>query len=291
MSFNSFVEKYAYDAITKVFPNENFFRVRPEWLVNPETNRKLELDFYCEELNLAIEMQGYQHYTFPNHFHKTQEQFEGQLKRDKIKREICLEKKIRLVLIPESDDFEFILNQVKIDIAENSDKLVYDYCPAVLISNTRDKTEIISEKKCKTCNLEKDLKEFRKNINECKYCEKLRKNQPQKVMELKLFETNKKICKICDIEKNIDEFNKSSTCQDGYRKECKKCFNKKNKERNLNKTKNNSIKSPDQQKFQEQLNCVSQKISECQDPDELLILGAEYVGIVMDYRQKLLEKN
>lgn len=39
------------------FPN-----VRPDWLRNPETNCKLELDCYNEELELAFELQGTHHY-------------------------------------------------------------------------------------------------------------------------------------------------------------------------------------------------------------------------------------
>jgi len=39
------------------FPN-----TRPDWLRNPETGYKLELDCYNEELGLAFELQGRQHY-------------------------------------------------------------------------------------------------------------------------------------------------------------------------------------------------------------------------------------
>lgn len=40
----------------------SFPSVRPDFLKNPETNRNLELDGYCEELKLAFEYQGRLHF-------------------------------------------------------------------------------------------------------------------------------------------------------------------------------------------------------------------------------------
>ena len=38
----------------KVFKTQ-FKKVRPNWLVNPKTNKNLELDGYSQELGIAIE--------------------------------------------------------------------------------------------------------------------------------------------------------------------------------------------------------------------------------------------
>ena len=45
------------DITGKKFPKE-----RPDWLVNDKTGKKLELDGYCEELKLAFEYDGKQHF-------------------------------------------------------------------------------------------------------------------------------------------------------------------------------------------------------------------------------------
>lgn len=46
----------------------------PEWnstlFVNPKTGRRFKFDGFFEGANLLAEFQGYQHYTFPNRFHK-----------------------------------------------------------------------------------------------------------------------------------------------------------------------------------------------------------------------------
>lgn len=79
----------------KPFPN-----IRPSWIVNPETGRKLELDCYNEELKLACEYNGAQHYKFVKAYHKTHEDFEKQLFRDKIKEEACVNHKVFLITVP-----------------------------------------------------------------------------------------------------------------------------------------------------------------------------------------------
>ena len=74
--------------------------VRPDFLKNPDTNRNLELDGYCEELKSAFEYQGSQHYKYPNRYHKTQDEFLEQVKRDEFKVQRCKEEGINLIVIP-----------------------------------------------------------------------------------------------------------------------------------------------------------------------------------------------
>jgi hypothetical protein len=59
----------------------------PEWtspeFVNPKTNRKFKFDGFFPEEKLLAEFHGYQHYTFPNRFHKSEEAaFEEMRERD-----------------------------------------------------------------------------------------------------------------------------------------------------------------------------------------------------------------
>lgn len=75
-----------------IFHPYKFPEVRPEFLRNPETNVRCELDCYCAELYLAIEFQGYQHRVWPNRFpNMTKEKFIAQCRRDIWKTRICRE--------------------------------------------------------------------------------------------------------------------------------------------------------------------------------------------------------
>ena len=77
-----------------------FPRIRPDFLINPVSGRNLELDGYNSELNMAFEYNGYQHYTYPNRFHKTEEEFSQQIRRDGYKQEACRLAGVYLIIIP-----------------------------------------------------------------------------------------------------------------------------------------------------------------------------------------------
>lgn len=74
--------------------------VRPGFLKNPETNRNLELDCYNEELKIAVEYNGIQHYKWPNFTGHTKEAFIKQLRRDKYKIETCNHQGVYLINVP-----------------------------------------------------------------------------------------------------------------------------------------------------------------------------------------------
>lgn len=91
-----------------------FNKVRPSWLVNPKTGRRLELDCYNEELNIAGEYNGIQHYKYtPPIFHKTEEDFEEQKYRDKIKRGICRIHNVKLITVPYTVKEKHMLGFIK----------------------------------------------------------------------------------------------------------------------------------------------------------------------------------
>lgn len=56
-------------------------------------------DFYLPELNLVIEYHGQQHYSFNPYFHRTIENFNYYLEKDKIKKETCLQHGINYISI------------------------------------------------------------------------------------------------------------------------------------------------------------------------------------------------
>jgi hypothetical protein len=74
--------------------------IRPNWLVNPKTGKKLELDGYCADLRSAFEYNGKQHYSYPNSFHKTEADFDNLIERDQHKMNTCQDYGVRLLVIP-----------------------------------------------------------------------------------------------------------------------------------------------------------------------------------------------
>ena len=79
------------------------------WLV---LERKLRLDFYLPEYNLAIECQGMQHYK-PIDGWGGVKILNKIKKRDKIKKEKCIENGIRIIYIKYNDSIEYIENIIK----------------------------------------------------------------------------------------------------------------------------------------------------------------------------------
>jgi hypothetical protein len=93
-----------------------FRKVRPDFMQNPVTKDNLELDCYNEELKLAIEYNGRQHYEYTPFMHSTRETFYAQQYRDLIKQELCRKNNIHLITvpykIPESDIPAFLENEL-----------------------------------------------------------------------------------------------------------------------------------------------------------------------------------
>ena len=91
--------KYKSELLTRqIFESlfgKKFHKKRPKIL------ERLELDGYCEELNLAFEYNGIQHEKYSPYFHRDgPDDFQAQLERDTRKRELCEKNGIRLVDIP-----------------------------------------------------------------------------------------------------------------------------------------------------------------------------------------------
>ena len=93
-------EKICKEVAERLF-NRPFIKIRPNFLKNDRTGNNLELDVYNDELKLAIEYNGIQHYKYVPHFHrKGQEDFEAQKYRDAFKEEKCRENGISLITVP-----------------------------------------------------------------------------------------------------------------------------------------------------------------------------------------------
>lgn len=86
--------------VAEILFNKKFDKVRPEILKNDVTKHNLELDIYNDELKLAIEYSGRQHYEYVPFFHKNYEAFLNQRYRDEMKKNKCKEAGITLIEVP-----------------------------------------------------------------------------------------------------------------------------------------------------------------------------------------------
>lgn len=95
---NSKGEKMTRQLFEEIFNGYSFDKSRPDWLINPETNCKLELDGYNKQLKLAFEYQGQQHYDAIKLW-GGKKNLESIQRRDKIKRKLCKTNGVTLVEI------------------------------------------------------------------------------------------------------------------------------------------------------------------------------------------------
>lgn len=100
LSFRSKGETECQRVLEAVFKNQTFKKVRPKFLINPRTKCRLELDLYSEQLGLAIEYNGRQHYEYEPRFHRDQQAFIDQVYRDTIKQKDCPRNNVVLITVP-----------------------------------------------------------------------------------------------------------------------------------------------------------------------------------------------
>jgi len=67
-------------------------------------NKRYEFDGYNEEHKIAFEYHGYQHYIYPNYWHRTEEIFKAAQQNDINKEQYCKENGIRLIIVPYTEE-------------------------------------------------------------------------------------------------------------------------------------------------------------------------------------------
>ena len=81
---------------------KKFKKIRPEWLTNPNTQSKMEIDGYNEDLKIGFEYQGRQH-------HSNKTQFAGEYKeqsfRDELKKELCEQNNVTLYIVNQPNSY------------------------------------------------------------------------------------------------------------------------------------------------------------------------------------------
>lgn len=78
-------EKYVRKLLENMFRHK-FPSVKPAWLLNPKTGRRMEIDCYCKEMRLGVEIDGEQHHKYIPYFHKKGfKEFQEMKERDLVK--------------------------------------------------------------------------------------------------------------------------------------------------------------------------------------------------------------
>lgn len=91
-------ERICKDIFEQMFGSP-FPKVKPHWLRNAR-GKKMELDGYCEELKLAFEYHGAQHYSHVGFFHRGNKSLEKRKGDDDLKEGLCLEHGVHLFVVP-----------------------------------------------------------------------------------------------------------------------------------------------------------------------------------------------
>ena len=134
--------------VMEYFFDKPFKKVRPSWIKTDE-NICLELDGYNEELKLAFEYNGIQHYEYIDFFHKGQESFEKRQEYDIFKEEMCVQNDVTLIVIPYTCPHEEIhkyifneLQELNYDCDLNEKLEEFDF---TIIEKTVSKTDKLRE--------------------------------------------------------------------------------------------------------------------------------------------------
>lgn len=84
---------YMENIFLKPFP-----KIKPNWLVNSNGNR-MEIDGFCNELNVGFEYHGIQHYKIVKKFIDNDAALDNRKKDDLIKEELCREHGVKLIIL------------------------------------------------------------------------------------------------------------------------------------------------------------------------------------------------
>lgn len=87
---------------------KTFLPSRPQWLVNDVSGERMELDLFNEELGIACCYQDVTHYEFPSQEITQMNDFQALVYRDGLKKILCAENNIRLIVVPYTIKYDII---------------------------------------------------------------------------------------------------------------------------------------------------------------------------------------
>ena len=103
--------------VLEKYTGRSFSRERPSFMRNHISGHNLELDCFNPDLKLAVEYNGEQHYNYIPHFHANRDAFQNIRYKDDIKKRLCSENGIRLIIVPYTVPFSsierYLLNELK----------------------------------------------------------------------------------------------------------------------------------------------------------------------------------
>lgn len=82
-------------------------------MMNTVTEKPLEIDCYNEELRLGCEYSGAQHYQYTPGMHKNYEAFRNQQYRDAMKKRLCEDNNVVLIVVPYTIPVDSIENFIR----------------------------------------------------------------------------------------------------------------------------------------------------------------------------------
>jgi hypothetical protein len=90
-----------------------FPKTRPSFMMNGVSGYNLELDCYNDELKIAVEYNGEQHYKYIPYFHTSKDAFYNLKYRDDMKQRLCEQNGINLIIVPYTVKHEDIESYIK----------------------------------------------------------------------------------------------------------------------------------------------------------------------------------
>lgn len=105
--------------IQSIYQKE-FPKQKVDFIINPKTNRKLELDMYNPELKLALEYQGQQHRNYTPRFHKEYADFLKQIERDNLKKIKCKEHGVELICVPDTIKLNDLQDYIEMELKKRN---------------------------------------------------------------------------------------------------------------------------------------------------------------------------
>jgi len=94
--------------VLRALTGRSFDKSRPSFLKNNITNANLELDCFDADMRLAVEYNGRQHYEYCPYFHSSKESFYNIRYRDDMKKRLCDEAGVKLIVVPYTVDVKDI---------------------------------------------------------------------------------------------------------------------------------------------------------------------------------------